>query len=122
MFKHNYPNQQYFWCETGLHYEPLQNQSIGEEKAILAKTVEAFITTHSLNHIIGMAKLHGLRLQLATNDGEYFRHRLCNQLWRWAEEEMKEKRGADDINETRGQVFVYTNLAEDYDHVNMMRS
>jgi hypothetical protein len=133
MDKFNYTNEQYYWCETGLNYKPPKGQSIEEEKAILGKDLEEFITTHGLDRIIEMPNFRDLEIQFAVNDGgeattshsELYRHRLCNPLWRWATKNMKEKWGVDaedgmDAQDGRGQFFVSTNLQEEYESVNMI--
>jgi hypothetical protein len=130
MNKYSYSNEQYLWCETGLHYEPSAGRSIEEEKAILAKDLEAFITKYGLDCIIEMPKLSDLEFQFAVSDGsdettsggELYRHRLCNPLWRWARKKMKEKWGVDNAEDGREKFHVATNMTEDYENVNMMGS
>ena len=121
MDKYNYRNEQSLWYDTGLHYEPHEGRSVDEEKKIVAKDTQAFVTEYGLDHIIKLPKLEGLQFQFVASDGgetargsgETYRHRLCNPLWKWATEKMKEKWGRDEM-------FVTTALTEDYENVNMM--
>lgn len=130
MDKYDYPNEQNLWYDTGLHYSPPEGRSVEEEKAKLADDLQVFITNYGLDRIITMPKLDSLQFQFGVSDdseivhsrGELYRHRLCNPLWRWATQKMIEKWGKGDRGDGRDQVYVTKNLAEDYEHVNMMGS
>ncbi|KAH7077166.1 hypothetical protein FB567DRAFT_608125 [Paraphoma chrysanthemicola] len=119
MERFNYTNEQGIWWETGLNYIPSPGRSIEEEKAAMSKDLDAFITRYGLDRIIDMPKLNSMQFQFAMNDGGenvtggniYYRHRLCNPLWRWAMKKLSEKWGDDEFGVT-------TTLPEDYDGVN----
>jgi hypothetical protein len=94
------------WLETGLHYVPREGRTIEEEKEMLRADVQAFIAKYKLDQIITMPKLKHLRFQFATDKGQVYRHRLCNPLWRWAMEMMKQQQSS--------VLCVDTKMAEHY--------
>jgi hypothetical protein len=85
--KFNYPLEQTLWWDTGLHYYPQRDRSVEEEKAVLAKDLEAFIGRYGLNRILEMPKLKGMQFMFYANSGgenavgggKEYRHRLCTK-------------------------------------------
>ncbi|KAH7072882.1 hypothetical protein BKA63DRAFT_492228 [Paraphoma chrysanthemicola] len=117
-----YTNEQGIYWDTGLHYEPPPGRSIEEEKAVLAKDLEAFITKYSLDRVIEMPTLNSIVLRFGTNHGgkvvtyghdgrKDYRHRLSNPLWRWAMTKLSERWEEE-------KFWVSTGFIEDYDGVN----
>jgi hypothetical protein len=53
------------------------------------------------------------------NKSGYYRHRLCNPLWRWATQRMLEKWIDGDNKEEIEERYVSTCLPEDYERINL---
>jgi hypothetical protein len=67
--KFNYSLEQTLWWDTSLHYYPQHDRSVEEEKAVLAKDLEAFIGRYGLNRILEMPKLKGMQFRFYANSG-----------------------------------------------------
>lgn len=74
-----------------------------------------------------MPKLNGVQFRFvarsadenAIGGGKPYRHRLCNPLWRWAQKNVVEKWGMEDMEYGMEELYVSTTMSEDYDQVNM---
>lgn len=119
--------EQELWLDTGLHYDPPDGRSAAEEKIQLEKDVQAFVVKLGLDCIINLPKLRHLHFEFYAVEHEktsqrkngFFRHRLCNPMWRWARERMIEKWGYDPEKDKREQEYVSTGLPEDYNTDNV---
>jgi hypothetical protein len=132
----NYTYEQELWLDTGLHYAPLDGRSIEEEKRILSNDVQIFIAKFRLDDVLTLPMLKSLQFRfyakslasraytvgdegIVKKKSGYYRHRLCNPLWRWATQRMLEKWGDGDNNEEIEKRYVWTCLPEYYERVNV---
>jgi hypothetical protein len=132
----NYAYEQELWFDTGLHYPPSAGRSIEEEKRVLSDDVKIFIARFRLDDILALPKLKSLQFRFYAksqasrvytirdeksikNKSGYYRHRLCNPLWRWATQRMLEKWSDGDNKEEIEERYVSTCLPEDYERINV---
>lgn len=132
----NYAYEQELWFDTGLHYPPSDGRSFEEEKRVLSNDVQFFIARFRLDDILALPKLKSLQFQFYAksqasrvynigderfikNKSGYYRHRLCNPLWRWATQRMLEKWSDRDNKEEIEERYVSTYLPEDYERINV---
>lgn len=110
---HDYNLEQDLWYKNKIHYRPRDGRSVEEEKQKLAEDTQAFIDNYGFDRILALPKLRIVQFQFYDlESGKFYRHRLCNPLWRWAEGVMAEKLGTvEDLG------HVSTDFSEDYDRI-----
>jgi hypothetical protein len=121
--KFDFAYEQELWLENCSHYDPPDSRSIDEEKVQLRRDVQALVVDLGLDRIINLPKLRRLHFEVYAVEHEqtsqrksgFFRHRLCNPLWRWARERSIENWEYDPERDEFEQRYVLTGLPGDYD-------